>query len=162
MKEFHSLEAFAAHLAAIQLETFHAMKHGLEKVAEQVEKTAKEEIGTYQEGIGEFDAWEQLADRTKEDRLRKGFTENDPLLRTGELRDSISHQVHDLEAAIGSDSDIAVYQEMGTAKIPPRPFLGTAVEHNKDRIKAIIGTAVVRGLMGGGAIPLGLGYDHEL
>lgn len=120
----------------------------LERVAVKVEKTAKDEIGIYQEAIGPFPAWPELADATKEDRLAKGFSENDPLLRTGELRDSIQHTTGELETQIGSDSDIMIYQELGTARIPPRPVLGPAAERNHDVIMAELGGAVVAGLIG--------------
>jgi hypothetical protein len=50
------------------------------------------------------------------------------------------------EAAVGSTSEIAVYQELGTEKIPPRPFLGPAAFKNKDRIEAMLGQAVVNAL----------------
>ena len=36
--------------------------------------------------------------------------------------------VEELEAEIGSDSQIMVYQEFGTSKMPPRPVMGPALE----------------------------------
>ena len=148
MNAFTSFAGFAAQLAVMETRTVTNLHKALEKVAKKVEKTAKAEIGEYQDGIGEYSAWTELADSTKEDRVRKGFSENDPLLRTGALRDSISHQSHGLQAAIGSTSDIALYQELGTVKIPPRPFLSTALEHNVEEIKHIVGGAVIHGLTG--------------
>ena len=41
--------------------------------------------------------------------VAKGFTPDDPLLRTGQLRDSISHQVQGLDAVVGSTSEVMVY-----------------------------------------------------
>ncbi|WP_045736805.1 HK97-gp10 family putative phage morphogenesis protein [Xanthomonas sp. MUS 060] len=162
MKQFGSLAAFATQLTVLEAGVVFQLEKGLDAVAAKIEKTAKEEIGEYQEAIGPFPAWEELADSTKEDRIYKGYTENDPLLRSGELRDSISHETKGLEAAIGSDSDIAVYQEMGTETIPPRPFLGPAVEYNHESIRKIVGGALVVGLLGGGSIPAELEYDHEI
>jgi HK97 gp10 family phage protein len=162
MKQFGSLAAFAAEIPALEDGVVLELERGLEAVAAMIEKTAKDEIGEYQEAVGPFPAWEELADSTKADRVSKGYTENDPLLRSGALRDSISHQTKGLEAVIGSDSDIAVYQELGTSKIPPRPFLGPAVERNHEAIKKIVGGAVVKGLLGGGSIPSSLEYDHEI
>jgi phage gpG-like protein len=70
----------------------------------------------------------------------------DPLLRTGELRDSISHVVDGRRAVVGSDDPVAIYQETGTSRIPPRPFLSTAaVLVGEDAAKAIgaaVGNAV--------------------
>jgi len=162
MKEFGNFVAFAAELAALEAGVVFQLEKGLDAAAARVAQTARKELGAYQPAVGPFPAWEELADSTKADRVRKGYAENDPLLRTGELRNSISHQTRGLEAAIGSDSDVAVYQELGTPKIPPRPFLGPAVEHNHEAIRKIVGGAVVTGLLGGGSIPAGLEYDHEV
>ena len=148
MKTIASMGAFALEMLGVEAGLTLAIHSSLEKVAQKVEKTAKDEIGKYQKEIGPFNAWEELAESTKEDRVSKGFTENDPLLRTGQLRDSISHKTHGLEAHIGSTSEIMVWQELGTPKIPPRPVLGPAVEHNIESLKKIVGGAVVSRLTG--------------
>jgi phage gpG-like protein len=49
-----------------------------------------------------------------------------PWLRTGELRASIIHEATDDSVVIGSTDPVAIYQEMGTRAIPPRPFLAPA------------------------------------
>lgn len=104
----------------------------LEAVGSKIEKDAKEIIGHYQRSdTGPFPEWEELATSTKADRVSQGFTPNDPLLRTGELRNSIRHEVRGHSVAVGSDLDIAIYQEMGTATIPPRPFLRVAAFRSK-------------------------------
>lgn len=151
---------FVEKLALAELLIRHNATKALEHVAQKVEATAKAEIGVYQEAIGPFPAWPQLAQSTQDERERLGFSANDPLLRTGELRDSIGHSVSGLEAEIGSDSDIMVYQEMGTSRIPPRPVLGPAAEHNHDVILKELGGAVVAGLLGQAAIHSSLGYDR--
>ncbi|MGZ5053483.1 MAG: hypothetical protein ACXWAT_00910 [Methylobacter sp.] len=161
MREFSSFGAFAAHLLTLQASEALALHKGLKRVAVEVEKTAKAEIGHYQQGIGPFQAWPELAESTKQDRLNKGFTENDPLLRTGGLRDSIDHAVGGLEAVIGSNEDVMIYQELGTKTIPPRPVLGPAALRNEDHIKAILGQAAVAGLVGGSLIDKKLGYDFD-
>ena len=148
MREF-SLSEFALHLLEVEAAELLALHHGLKKCAAAIEATAKAEIGTYQRGVGYFPPWQELAPATKADRVHKGFTENDPLLRTGGLRDSISSEVHALEAAIGSTSDIMVYQELGTSTIPPRAVLGPAAVRNHKRIEMILGEAAVAGLLYG-------------
>lgn len=160
--DFGSLGQFATHLASLDVAVHHETKRGLSKVAAIIEKEAKSELGVYQPGVGPFPAWQQLADATKQDRLRKGFTENDPLLRSGELRDSISHEVSGHEAVIGSTSDVAVFQELGTDKIPARPFLGPAGFKSEGAIRSILGAALLRGLLGGQSIPAGLGYERDV
>lgn len=85
------------------------------------EAQAKETIGTYRWG------WTPLAESTKSDRERKGFAPDEPLERTGALRDSIQHMTAPTatgaEGVLYSDDIIALYQEMGTATIPARSFL---------------------------------------
>lgn len=152
MKEFGDLASFAAHLALAEVAAHKALEKGLDKAADHIERAAKGKIGEYQGANGMHDAWPEQADSTKEDRVRKGFTENDPLLRTGALRDSISHETHGLEAAIGSTSDIAVYQELGTDKIPPRPFLGAAAYESIDEVKKLVGGAVITWIVGGNSL----------
>ncbi|AVA33367.1 phage virion morphogenesis protein [Cupriavidus metallidurans] len=162
MKEFGSLAQFAAHLGTLEVSIVAEVRRGLTEVAKAVEKTARAEIGNYQPAVGPFPAWAPLADSTKKDRVRKGYTEDDPLLRSGDLRDSIGHEVGVTDAVIGSTSDIGVYQEMGTDKIPPRPFLGPAALRNEEEIQRILGRAAVRGLLAGAVLPAGLGYDKDV
>jgi HK97 gp10 family phage protein len=146
MREFESITGFLVHLAAAEVAVHVAAHHALDLAAQIIELDAKGQLGAYQPDAGPFVAWAELADSTKADRLHNGFTENDPLLRSGALRDSISREVHGLEAAIGSTSDIAVYQELGTDKMPPRPFLGPAAFNNKQKIEKILGSAVMHAL----------------
>jgi HK97 gp10 family phage protein len=75
------------------------------------------------------------------------------------MRESISHQVSGLEAALGSTDPKMVYHEFGTSKMPPRPVFGPAAFRNKEKIKTIIGEAVVTGLIGGSPIHPSLGYN---
>jgi hypothetical protein len=162
MREFHSMGSFAEHLLTLVAAETIALHKGLEVCAKHVEKTAKDEIGFYQGEVGSFPAWAELTDETEAEKARLGFETGAPLLRTGELRDSIGHEVGPLEAAIGSTSDVMLYQEIGTEHIPPRPVLGPAIIHNSKRIEAILGAAAVSGLIGGERIHAALGYDGEI
>lgn len=154
MKTFEHIGEMIAHLAAMAAAETLALHHGLKKCAVAIEKTAKSEIGTYQGEIGPFAGWVQLADSTQADRVAQGFTANDPLKRTGGLADSISHQIDTLDAVIGSDSDIMVYQELGTDRIPPRAVLGPAAIRNKELIMRTLGHAAAEGLMYGSGVSL--------
>jgi HK97 gp10 family phage protein len=148
MKEFNSCTALALHFGEIALAQ-HELEHkALEKCAEIVEKRAKEKIGEYQEQAGPFVAWQELADSTVADRERKGYPGDEPLLRTGDMRDSIEHSVADGEAHVGSNSDIALYQELGTSKMPPRSFLGGALVDKLPKVCEILGKSIVAGLVG--------------
>lgn len=157
VREFESVTEFVLHLAAAEVAVHKAAQHALDRAAAVIEKDAKDQIGTYQQQVGPFNAWPELAESTQKERERLGFTPNDPLLRNGALRDSISRQVQGDEAAVGSTSDVMVYQELGTPSIPPRPVLGPAAFKNKDKIEQILGAAVVHALeygAAGGFVPL--------
>ena len=159
MSEMSLLEAAIKMAEAEVLVRLHAAS-ALERVACRVEKTAKDELGAYQKAVGPFPEWEDLAQSTQEERERLGYPADEPLLRTGDLRDSISHEVHNLDATIGSTSEIAEYHEFGTSRMPPRPFIGPAAERNHDAILKELGGAVVAGIIGQQAIHPSLGYDR--
>lgn len=53
-----------------------------------------------------------------------GGPHDHPWRLTGTLRDSVSAEAEGPEAMIGSRSEVALYQEHGTATIPPRPTFG--------------------------------------
>ena len=139
-----------AKLGEVALEQHEMEKNALEKAAVIVEKRAKGKLGDYQDEAGPFIAWPELADFTKEDRLRQGYTENDPGLRSGEMRDGIGHVVLDGEAQVGSNDDKMVWFELGTVKQPPRSALGGAAVESLDKIIGIVGDHVVTALVGKG------------
>lgn len=59
---------------------------------------------------------------------------------TGRLRASIAQSVDAdaLKATIGTNLAYGKFLELGTSKMPARPFLRPAVERNKDQLKQII------------------------
>jgi hypothetical protein len=79
-----------------------------------------------------------------------GFSANDPLLRTGTLRDSIGHVVEGNVGYVGTNDKVAPFQEFGTSKIPPRPFLGGALAATEQEIPKIFGRLVGAAIRGGG------------
>lgn len=154
MREFAHIGEMVAHLATLAAAETLALHHALKKCAVAIEATAISEIGHYQGEVGQFAAWAPLAASTQAERVAAGFTPNDPLLRTGALRDSISHQIDTLDAVIGSTSEIMVYQELGTANIPPRAVLGPAAIRNKALIMRTLGHAAAEGLLYGAGAAL--------
>jgi hypothetical protein len=148
MTPFQGAAALAAKLAALH----EAAKRGLEGAAQVVETEAKAEIGHYQSAAGPFAAWPELADSTKADRVRQGFPANEPLLREGEMRDSIEHSpVHMTGAAsghvrVGSNDPKALFQELGTATIPARSFLGSAAYRKAHEVRDLIADEIKHAL----------------
>lgn len=65
-----------------------------------------------------------------------------PWRRTGALHDSIQSTAAGLEAAIGSNDPAAAPQELGTTRLPPRPFLAPAAAASAETIATSIGQAV--------------------
>ena len=137
MREF-TLAAFAAFCAEELSENVeHAKESALEFGARAIQHEARRVIGTYDYG------WPELAPATQADREKKGYAPDEPLLRDGTLRDSIKYTViNKEEAEIGSDSDIAVYQELGTATIPARSFLAGAAVHKGKAVAHAMGDLV--------------------
>ncbi len=71
-----------------------------------------------------------------------------PWLRTGELRGSIGHDVDGAVAVVGSSSDVAVDQELGTSTVPPRSFLAATAAGGADETVTLIAAALARHLTG--------------
>jgi phage gpG-like protein len=119
-----TLEEAARLLMHIAVEIPMVEHAALERAAIIVETEAKRVIGTY-----DYD-WPQLQAKT----VARKANGNTPLLETGEMRDSIEHKVGEHEAHVGSNNQKAVYQELGTSRIPPRSFLMGAAMHKERQI----------------------------
>jgi hypothetical protein len=128
MSQF-SLLSMAAHLTMITTHIASAEHAALEKASKLILKEIKNEIGTYQSAAGPFPAWAPLAPST----LAKKAADT-PLLETGEMRDSYEYTVKPGEAFVGSNNMKAVWQELGTSKIPPRSVIGMAAVHKEPEI----------------------------
>ncbi|PTR05283.1 MULTISPECIES: HK97-gp10 family putative phage morphogenesis protein [unclassified Novosphingobium] len=147
--DFDGLGSLAAHFERIAAQAAAAEAHnGLEKAASLLADKARDAIGEYHDAVGPIPAWEPLADATKADRVAQGYPEDEPLLRSGELRDSIGHEVSGNTAWVGSTSDLAPFHEFGTSRMPPRPIFGTALYENISEVVHEVGltaTAKIRG-----------------
>jgi HK97 gp10 family phage protein len=174
VKEFASLGEFAGHLAKLSLEEGLWLQAGLDAAAAKIEREAKKEFGHYQPATGPFPEWPELADSTQDRREQLGFTPNDPLLMTGSLRASISREIHGLDAVVGSTSDLMIYHEFGTSRMPARPVLGPAAYRHRRELETLVATAAFMGIIGarsfaiaelktGGQLPVheSLGYDFS-
>lgn len=159
--EFGSLGDLAHHMMSDTVAELRHVQRGLELSAVIIEKTAKNEIGEYQDAIGPFQDWAPLADSTEAEKGRLGYPLDAPLLRTGEMRDSIKHEVGEWEATVGSIDPTMIYHEFGTSKMPPRSVIGPALYRNLDKVHKLIGNAAVSGFVGGDPIHSSLGYEIE-
>jgi len=163
MREFADMGALAMHLLAAEARQLRYLQDGLKDCAVHIESIAKKEIGHYQAAAGPFAAWADLAESTEFNKASHGYPVDAPLLRTGDMRDEITHNVEGLEAAIGAKDNgagkILQYHEVGTSKMPARPVLGPAMFRSKDFIMRAIGAAEVSALLGGSRIHPSLGYE---
>jgi len=122
----------------------------LSEGADAVVHNAQNRLGVYQEG------WASLSDTTVLQRDRLGFPADEPLLRTGALRDSITateeRTVDGVTYIVGvpADSPAGAYaraQELGTEgmsnhPIPPRPFIVPAIEEEQVGVLRRVDAAV--------------------
>ena len=136
-RSFDGIPGFVAFLITIPVEIEAGIKAGLEEAAKLVEKTAKEAIGTYTFG------WPPLQPETI---ARKGA--DTPLLETGDLQASISHVVEGHEAQIGTNDYKALWMELGTSRIPPRPFMSESAIRTEKEVVRIIGSHFATAIVG--------------
>lgn len=57
---------------------------------------------------------------------------------TGRLRNSITHYTDESAAYVGTNVEYAAFEEEGTSKRPPHPYLRPAVENHMDEWKKIL------------------------
>jgi len=65
-----------------------------------------------------------------------------PWHRTGALADSIGVSADANEAVVGSTSEVAHYQEFGTATVPPRPFFAAIAAAGAEAAAESVGAAI--------------------
>jgi phage gpG-like protein len=112
----------------------------LDKVGELAETLAAAYIGHEQP------SWAPLAASTIADKKKKGYAVPAPLLREGDMRDSIHKELlPGLNAVVvGSKEKKALWQEMGTSRgIPPRPFLALGMRNAMPYAAELLGKIAV-------------------
>jgi hypothetical protein len=139
-----SLKQFEAQLAASLSRVVPAIEIGLDKVGTLALTLAEHYPGTYQPG------WAPLADSTLKDKADKGFPVPSPLKRTGEMAESYKKELElaELAVVVGSPEKKALWQEMGTSRIPPRPVVATAMSNSLPYAADVFGEIAV-GLLTG-------------
>lgn len=151
--EFDDLDNFADHLAMVVMPNIpKALEAGMEELGEEVVRIAKAKFGHYQRAVYKFPRWAPLSSVTRESRVAQGFSEDEPLLRTGATRDSIGYRVDGDDLVVGSSEPTMVYHEVGTKTEPPRPVLGPALYEARNDIREILGRATAIALVPGSDI----------
>lgn len=140
-----TLEEFERQIAQSLRMVVPELEATLPKIGAVVEIAAERMPGEYQPG------WAKLAESTLADKARKGFPVPSPLRRTSAMAESYRHEVAPaaLEVVVGSPSKIALYQEMGTSRIPPRPVLALAMQRSIKYATGLLGNAALKILTGG-------------
>ncbi|MCJ7926441.1 MAG: hypothetical protein MUW55_11010 [Pantoea vagans] len=139
------LDVFAREMSFASAKIAAEIEVGFRVIVKEIEETAREEIGEYQPAVGPFNAWSPLEEATKTARMRSGYSADEPLLRSGGLRYTIESEVIGLAAIVGTKSEIGLWQEVGTDRVPPRPFIGPAYVRKIDPLMESIGLAISRG-----------------
>ncbi|MFL9904217.1 hypothetical protein PQR71_39870 [Paraburkholderia fungorum] len=151
MPEFDSFGDMARHLERVARTMPRETAKALETIGKHVEQVAKDKIGHIQDASGEFNAWEDLAYDTQVEHFRvieRGQAApdadvNSALLLKGDLREGIKHSVEkggrEQTLTVGSESQVAYWQEAGTDKIPPRPAIGPAMFESEQMAIDLLG-----------------------
>ena len=137
------LADFAAHLLTIEDDLADAAERACERACRLVARRARGMIGHEQP------FWPALAESTIEDKRRQGYRVPAPLLRTGELKDSIWYDGPHRE---GDE----VYGDVGSTSPPMRNL--ARIRHQPDSAEAVLSAAIG----GGRARDTGIIADAEL
>ncbi len=166
MPDFSELSDFLRFLPGLAANVEAAQHRGREAAVEIVRQEVVATLGEYQAGgTGPFPAWAALQDATRTAASRHGFDVGAPELETGALRGSISAGVErDGRAAVGvademvgngtpgnalrNIGDVAVAQELGTAVLPQRSFLGVGAFRSAQRAAEAFVLPVIAALSG--------------
>ena len=130
---------------------------GLNELRERLERLRPEDVMA-----------KALAEQTERmaARVREGLSEppdtaghDEPWLRSGALRDSVGAQADGLQAVVGSSDSAAVPQELGTARMPARPFLAPVAAGMGEEVARAVGASVAAALRGDSPDAGGTGID---
>jgi phage gpG-like protein len=137
---FSSILDFVGKLERIDDEMQEASAGIIAKACEMVCTEAKHVLGTHDYN------WPALKPET----IARKITGDSPLLETGEMRDSIEWNADEHEGHVGSNDDKAVWQELGTSRIPPRSFLAGAAKAMEPAIHEMAAQAAMAVIEGRG------------
>ena len=112
----------------------------IENHRDEVEQAMNLALERALEGVG------VIVEREAKKEIRGDYGEPERI-DTGNLRNSITHQVVDSEEAVyvGTNVEYGIYVHEGTVRMAPNRFLKNAVERNADQIKEYIEDALKNG-----------------
>jgi phage gpG-like protein len=149
-REFESLEALALHIVMVEAAWRTRRKEALNEVAKIIKEDAREQIGHYQPQVGNYLAWEPLAESTEDEKARIGAPPDAPLEREGDLKKSFrSTPVGNDEMIVGSTDPNMEWHEFGTEKMPPRSVLGPALFKNIEDIRELLALSAMDTIVSG-------------
>ena len=133
-RSFASFAEWGAFVGTVPGALTAELDDALHLIGNDVAADARNRMGVYQGNVGPFAYWDPLTERTMTERVELGFTPNDPLLRSGELRDSIDFSVSGPSVSVGSPLEKAADMENGVPNrnVPARPFIGPAMYNQSD------------------------------
>ena len=139
MQRFDSLEKFAAHLDIM------ALKVGIVpyETAALVAPVLAESI---KDVFGKDPPLATLAQSTQIERARLGYSTNEPLVRSGSLRETVEHATEFNLAIAGSNDPVARYSEDGAPNRPPRPVFRIGAIASLPLVKRIFKGALGKAL----------------
>lgn len=145
-QSFDSLGAFAAHLRHLIAGAEAVERRAVDKGSEELLTAVKEVIGVYQTDPV---VWPALAESTVDERVRQGFTPDEPLKRSGQYADSFEREVKDhRHAVVGTHDERAAALEYGYKRIPARPAVGAAVAQKGEGIAHGMGLTIIHYVAG--------------
>lgn len=135
------------------------------EIGKMLQSNARDRLGYYHPRIGPFPTWSPLAQATQTDRQERGFTADDPLLRSGDLQRNITMTPSPWNVVMGilretptndgraTFGEVAQWMEFGTTRkgepwVPPRPFLGPTLFELAPEALLMATTAVLERLLG--------------
>jgi len=121
----------------------------LEKAGKAILEKAQGKFGHYQRATGEWARWMPLTQYTRDERVGLGYSEDEPLLRSGELRDSVTLSTEHGRIVIGSADIRMIWHEFGTTHMPPRAVLGPALYEMRNKVIKSISHAIIESSMYG-------------
>jgi len=91
----------------------------LQKSALKIQKDIRDIFKT--QGASQGIEWAPLTKQYLKEKIKKGYSEK-KLIRTSTLMQSWTWRLQPLMAVVGTEVPYAIYNEMGTYKMPARPF----------------------------------------